>query len=93
MDAKVGMTALPFAAGIVMEGAPEDCPIAMAFHSNRCSQDFFGGGKDVFHGIFCDLLSNGVNIGGLSAQAVGEASHHDLEPARWLAGSDGDQDE
>jgi hypothetical protein len=78
MNAKVWMTTMPFAAGIVMEGAPEDCPIAMAFHSNRCSQNFFGGGKNVFHEFFCEILSNGVNVDELSAQAPGQENHHDL---------------
>jgi hypothetical protein len=39
-----------------MEGTPEDGPIAMILHSNRRSQNFFGGGQDVFHVLFCDLL-------------------------------------
>ena len=45
-----------------MEGAPEDGPIAVAFHSNRLTEDFFGGGKNIFHEIFCDLLLNVVKV-------------------------------
>ena len=93
MDAKVGMTTMPFTAGIIMEGAPEDCPIAMAFHSNRCSQNFFGGGKNIFHEIFYGLLSNEVNVDELSAQAAGEGSHDNQEPVGGLACGNGDQDE
>jgi hypothetical protein len=28
----------------------------MILHANRRSQNFFGGGQDVFHMLFCDLL-------------------------------------
>jgi len=39
------------------------------------------------------LLSNEVNVGGLSAQAMGEGSHDRQKPVVRLAGGDGDQDE
>ena len=45
-----------------MEGAPEDGPIAVAFHSNRLTEDFFGGGKNIFHEIFYDLLLNVLKV-------------------------------
>ena len=60
MDSEVGLTAFARATGVVMEGAPEDGPIAVAFHSNRLTEDFFGGGKNIFHEIFCNLLLNVV---------------------------------
>ena len=69
-----------------MEGAPEDGPIAVAFHSNRLTEDFFGGGKNIFHEIFCDLLLNGLNVYELSA-------HGHRQPVIWLTGSNGDQNE
>jgi hypothetical protein len=48
MDAEVGMTALSFAPGIVMEGTPEDGPVPIVFHPNRGSQDLFGGRENIF---------------------------------------------
>lgn len=93
MNAKIGLTTRALPTRVVMEGAPEDGPIAMAFHSNRHSQNFFGGGQDVFHVLFYDLLLNGVNVYELSAQDMGDGSHDCRQPVMWLAGSDGDQDE
>ena len=55
-----------------MEGTPEDGPIAVAFHSNRLTEDLFGGGKNIFHEIFCGLHLNGVKVYDLSAQTMGD---------------------
>ena len=71
-----------------MEWTPEDGPIAMILHSNRRSQNFFGGGQDGFHVFFCDLLFED-----LPAWHTGDNSYHDREPMMRLAGCDGDQDE
>jgi len=69
------------------------CPIAMVFHSNRRSEDLFGGGQDVFHELFYDLLLNGAIVDGLSAQDMGDGSHDHRKPVMGLAGSYGNQDE
>ena len=93
MDTEVRMAALTGTIRILMEGTPEDGPIAVAFHSNRRSQNFFGGGKDVFHEIFCGLLSNGVRVCELFVEAMCNGSHDGRKPVVRLAGGDGDQDE
>ena len=56
MHAEVWMTTVTSAVCVVMEGAPEDGPIPIVFHPNRGSQDLFGGGEDIVHVIFYDLL-------------------------------------
>ena len=56
MDTEVRMTTLARSACVVMEWTPENCPVAVAFHSNRRTEDFFGGGKDIVHGISNGLL-------------------------------------
>jgi hypothetical protein len=56
MNPKVRMTALALAVRVVMEGTPENGPVPIALHPNRGSQNLFGGGKNIFHVIFCDLL-------------------------------------
>jgi hypothetical protein len=81
-----------------MEGTPEDCPVAVAFHSNRLTEDSFGGGENIFHEIFCGLLV--VDTCSLHAQdnesvaeTMGEESQRHGQPVVRLAGGDGDQDE
>jgi hypothetical protein len=39
-----------------MEWTPENCPVAVVFHSNRRTEDLFCGGKDIVHGISNGLL-------------------------------------
>ena len=80
-----------------MEGAPENCPIAVAFHSNRLTEDFFGGGENIFHKIFCGLLVVDTCLhaqdDGSVAETMGNGSQHRGQPVVRLAGGDGDQDE
>jgi hypothetical protein len=52
--------------GVLMEGTPENCPVAVAFHSNRRTEEFFGGGEDIVHEFSCGLLSDAVRVGKLS---------------------------
>ena len=88
MDTEVRVAALAFAVRVVMERAPEDGPIPIAFHPNRGSQDLFGGGEDIVHVIFCDLLCED-----LCAQQMGVGSQETAKPAIWLTGGKGDLDE
>ena len=80
------MATLAFSAGIVMEWTPEDSPIAVAFHPHRGSQDLFGGGQDIFHKFFYDLL-----LDERSAQDMDEGSHSLGKPGMEPAGGDVDQ--
>ena len=54
-----------------MEGAPENCPVPVAFHPNRRTENFFGGGEDIDVHVACDLLSSQGSIR-LDAQQVGD---------------------
>jgi len=76
-----------------MEGTPKDSPVPVGLHPNRGSQDLFGGGKNIFHELFCDLLLNEVWNDKLSARHMGEESHESREPGMGLAGGDGGQKE
>jgi hypothetical protein len=56
VDSKIRVAALSFTIRVVMERAPKDGPVPIAFHPNRGSQNLFDGGENIFHAVFCDLL-------------------------------------
>jgi hypothetical protein len=63
----------------------------MAFHSNYRTQEFFGGGQDVFH--FDVLLFLNAYRFASSGSAADEESCCLAKPVMRLAGRDGSQDE
>jgi hypothetical protein len=97
VNAEVGLTTFSSAIFVSVEGAPEDCPIAMAFHSNRRTENFFCGGQDVVHEFFFELLSvqeyhNRVNTA-LACEAVDRGFQRQEKPVMRLACGNGNQDE
>jgi hypothetical protein len=91
VHAEVGVTTLSSPIFIPVKGAPEDSPVAMSFHSNRWTQEFFGGGQDVFHfGVL--LFLNDYRFAS-SGSAADEESCCLAKPVMRLAGRDGSQDE